>query len=78
MEYKLEISTETKHDVFFFTKTRYVRTFDEIVEYVNEMVKIYKKSAKVIVMVYDGSKLVAQYHYDYEWLMFWLSITNWG
>lgn len=71
MEYKLEISTETKHDVFFFTKTRYVRTFDEIVEYVNEMVKIYKKSAKVAVMVYDESKLIiAQYHYDYGWLMF--------
>ena len=53
MEYKLEISTETKHDVFFFTKTRCAKNFDEIVEYVNEMVKIYKKSAKVVVMVYD-------------------------
>ena len=70
MEYKLEISTETKHDVFFFTKTRCARNFDEIVEYVNEMVKIYKKSAKVVIMVYDGSKLIAQYHYDYGWLMY--------
>ena len=70
MEYKLEVSTETKHNVFFFEKTRYVRTFDEIVDYVNEMVKIYKKSAKVIIAVSDGSKLIAQYHYDYGWLMF--------
>lgn len=70
MEYKLEISTETKHNVFFFEKTRYVRTFDEIVDYVNEMANIYKKSAKVIIAVSDGSKLIAQYHYDYGWLMF--------
>ena len=70
MEYKLEISTEIKHNVFFFEKTRYARTFDEIVEYVNEMVKIYKKSAKVIIMVSEENKLIAQYHYDYGWLKF--------
>ena len=70
MEYKLGISTETEKNVFYFKKTRYARTFDEIVDYVNEMAKIYKKSAKVIIAVSDGSKLIAQYHYDYGWLMF--------
>ena len=71
MEYKLEISTETKKNVFFFEKKRYARTFDEIVEYVNEMVKIYKKSAKVIIMITDEcDKKIAQYHYDYGWLMY--------
>ena len=71
MEYKLEISTETKHNVFYFEKTRYVRTFDEIVDYVNEMAKIYKKSAKLIIVIFDeDKKSVAQFHYDYGWLMF--------
>ena len=70
MEYKLGITTVTEHYVFSFQKTRFAKTFDEIVDYVNEMVKIYKKSAKVIIAVSDGSKLIAQYHYDYGWLMF--------
>ena len=45
MEYKLGISTETKKNVFYFEKTRYARTFDEIIDYVNDMAKIFKKSA---------------------------------
>ena len=77
MEYKLEISTETKKNVFFFEKKRYKTNFDEIVEYVNEMVKIYKKSAKVIIMITDEcDKKIAQYHYDYGWLMYWQNITG--
>lgn len=71
MEYKLEISTETKKNVFFFEKKRYARTFDEIVEYVNEMVKIYKKSAKVIIVISDECDMkIAQYSYNYGWLMY--------
>ena len=70
MEYKLGISTETKKNVFYFEKTRYARTFDEIVDYVDELTKIFKKSAKVFIAVSDGSKLIAQYIYDYGWLVF--------
>ena len=71
MEYKLEIATETKHNVFWFEKTRYAKTFDEIVDYVNELVKIYKKSAKVIVVIYDENKKnIANFHYDYGWVVY--------
>ena len=71
MEYKLEISTETKKNVFFFEKKRYAKTFDEIIEYVNEMVKIYKKSAKVIIVISDECDMkIAQYSYNYGWLMY--------
>ena len=70
MEYKLGISTETKKNVFYFEKTRYARTFDEIIDYVNDMAKIFKKSAKVFIAISDGSKLIAQYNYDYGWLVF--------
>ena len=71
MEYKLEISTETGKNVFFFEKKRYARTFDEIVEYVNEIVKIYKKSAKVIIVISDECDMkIAQYSYNYGWLMY--------
>lgn len=71
MEYKLEISTETKTNVFFFEKKRYKTNFDELVTYVNEMVKIFKKSAKVIIVISDEcDKKIAQYHYDYGWLMY--------
>lgn len=70
-EYKLTISTETKMNVFFFEKKRLAKSYDEIVEYVNEMVKIYKKSAKVIIEISDGcDKKIAQYHYDYGWLKY--------
>ena len=71
MEYNLEITTVTKHNVFYFEKTRYVSSFDGIVDYVNEMAKIYKKSAKLIVVVFDeDKKKVAMYNYDSGWLMF--------
>ena len=80
MEYKLGISTETKKNVFYFEKTRYARTFDEIIDYVNEMATIYKKSAKLIVVVIDeNKKKIAMYSYDYGWHVFLLNITNlWG
>ena len=71
MKYKLTIATETKSDVFFFEKTRYARTFDEIVDYVNELVKIYKKSAKVVILVLDeNEKKIAQYSWDFGWCVF--------
>lgn len=71
MEYKLEIITETNKNVFLFEKKRIVYSFDELVEYVNEMAKIYKKSAKVIVIISDEcDKKIAQYHYDCGWLMY--------
>ena len=71
MEYKLTIATETNKDVFLFEKKRNVKSFDELVEYVNEMTKIYKKSAKVVINVYDESdKKVANFHYDYGWLIY--------
>ena len=57
--------------MFFFEKTRYARTFDEIVDYVNELVKIYKKSAKVVILVFDeNEKRIAQYNWDFGWCMF--------
>ena len=71
MEYKLKIYTETKSNVFSFEKTRYVKTFNEIIDYVNEMAKIYKKSAKLTVVMYDeDEKKIAMYNYDSGWLMF--------
>ena len=69
--YKLVISSETKKNVFFFEKKRLAKSYDEIVEYVNEMVKIYKKSAKVVIVISDEcDKKIAQYHYDYGWLKY--------
>ena len=69
--YKLIISSETKKNVFFFEKKRLAKSYDEIVEYVNEMVKIYKKSAKVFIVISDEcDKKIAQYHYDYGWLKY--------
>ena len=70
MVYELDIITATKNNLFMFKKTRYAITFDELVDYVNEMAKIFKKSAKVFIAVSDGSKLIAQYNYDYGWLVF--------
>ena len=71
MEYELEITTESKNNMFLFKKTRFAKTFDEIVDYVNEMATIYKKSAKLIVMVIDeNKKKIAMYNYDYGWLVF--------
>ena len=71
MKFKLEISTETKNYVFFFEKTLYAETFDEIVDCVNEMAKIYKKSAKLYVIIYDeDEKRTAKYHYELGWHVF--------
>lgn len=71
MEYNLEITTVTESYVFCFKKTRFAKTIDEIVDYVNEMTKIYKKSAKLIVVIYDeDKKKIAMYNYDSGWLMF--------
>ena len=71
MKYKLVIATETRKNVFFFEKNRYVNSYNELVEYVNEMAKIFKKSAKVIIVISDEcDKKIAQYHYDYGWLKY--------
>ena len=71
MEYKLEIATETKHNVFWFEKTRHAKTIDEIIDYVNEMEKIFKKSSKLIVVIYDeDKKKIAMYNYDYGWIVY--------
>lgn len=71
MEYKLRIATETNKDIFCFEKKRNVNSFNELVEYVNEMVKIFKKSAKVVVVVYDECDvIIAQYNYDYGWVKY--------
>ena len=71
MEYKLKILAETKKNVFFLEKKRYSTNFDELVKYVNEMVEIFKKSAKVIIVISDEcDKKIAQYHYDHGWLKY--------
>ncbi len=71
MEYKLIIATETDKNVFFFEKKRNAKSFDEIVEYVNEMAKIYKKSAKVVILVFDeNEKKIAKYNWDFGWDVF--------
>ena len=71
MIYKLSIATETSKNVFLFEKKRIVKSFDELIEYVNEMAKIYKKSAKVVIDVYNEcDKKVANFHYDYGWIVY--------
>ena len=71
MKFKLDISTESKNYVFFFEKTLYTETFDEIVDCVNEMAKTYKKSSKVVILVFDeNEKKIAQYNWDFGWRMF--------
>ena len=71
MEYKLRIATETNKNIFFFEKKRNVISFDELVEYVNEMVKIFKKSSKVIIVISDECDVkIAQYSYNYGWLKY--------
>ena len=77
MEYKLQILTETKKNIFVFEKKRYNTNFDELVEYVNEMVNIFKKSAKVVIVISDEcDKKIAQYIYNYGWVKYWPDITN--
>ena len=71
MKYELKIFTVTKRRAFIFEKTLYARIIDEIVDYVNEMAKIYKKSSKLIVVIYDeDKKKIAMYNYDSGWVMF--------
>ena len=71
MEFELNITTESKNNLFLFKKTRFAKTFDEIVDYVNEMATIYKKSAKLIVVVTDEEKRkIAMYSYDYGWYVY--------
>ena len=71
MEYELEIITESKNNLFLFKKTLIAETIDEIVGYVNEMATIYKKSAKLAVVVTDEEKRkIAMYNYDYGWLVY--------
>ena len=76
MEYELEIITESKNNLFLFKKTLSVETIDEIVNYVNEMATIYKKSAKLTVVIYDENKKKIAMYDDFNWLMYWLNITN--
>ena len=71
MEYKLTIVTETNRNAFLFAKKIDAKSFDELVEYVNEMAKIYKKSAKVIIVISDECNVkIAQYNYNYGWLKY--------
>ena len=71
MEYELEIIAESKNNLFLFKKPLSAETIDEIVDYVDEMSTIYKKSAKLTVVIYDGNKKkIAMYNYDYGWLMY--------
>ena len=70
MEYELEIITESKNNLFLFKKTLSAETIDEVVNYVNEMATIYKKSAKLIVVVIDENKKKIAMYDEYGWLMF--------
>ena len=70
MKYELQIIAESKNNLFLFKKTRYARTFDELVDYVNEMAKIFKESAKLTVIIYDeNEKKIAMYD-ELGWLMY--------
>ena len=70
MEYELEITTESKNNLFLFKKTLFVDTIDEIIDYVDEMATIYKKSAKLIVAVYDVNKKKIAMYDELGWLMY--------
>ena len=70
MEYELEIITESKNNLFLFKKTLSAKTIDEIVDYVNEMATIYKKSAKLTVVIYDENKKEIATYDDFDWLMY--------
>ena len=70
MEYELEIITESKNNLFLFKKTRFAKTFDEIVDYVNEMAKIFKKSAKLTVVIYDENRKKIAMYDELGWLMY--------
>ena len=70
MEYELEIITESKHNLFLFKKTLSVETIDEIIDYVNEMATIYKKSSKLTVVIYDENKKKIAMYDNFGWLMY--------
>ena len=70
MEYDLDIITATKNNLFMFKKTRYAITFDELVDYVNEMAKIFKKSSKLTVVIYDENKKKIAMYDELGWLMY--------
>ena len=70
MEYELEIITESKKNLFIFKKTRFDKTFDEIVNYVNDLATIYKISANLTVVIYDEDKKKIAMYDDIGWLMY--------
>ena len=70
MEYELEITTESKNNLFLFKKPLSAETIDEIVNYVNEMATIYKKSAKLTVVIYDENKKKIAMYDELSWLMY--------
>ena len=70
MEYELEIITESKNNLFLFKKPLSAETIDEIVNYVNEMATIYKKSAKLTVVIYDENKKKIAMYDEFGWFMF--------
>ena len=70
MEYELDIITASKNNLFLFKKTRFAKTFDEIVDYVNEIAKIFKKSAKLTVVIYDENRKKIAMYDELGWLMY--------
>ena len=76
MEYEIEIIAESKNNLFLFKKPLSAKTIDEIVNYVNELATIYKKSAKLSVVIYDQNKKKIAMYDELSWLMYWLIITN--
>ena len=71
MEYELETIAEFKNNLNLFKKVLSAETIDEIVDYVNEMATIYKKSPNSTVVIYDeNKKKIAMYNYDYGWLVY--------
>ena len=70
MEYELEIIAESKNNLFLFKKVLSAETIDEIVNYVNEMATIYKKSSKLTVVIYDGNKKKIAMYDELSWLMY--------
>ena len=70
MEYELEIIAESKNNLFLFKKPLSADTIDEIVDYVNEMATIYKKSSKLTVVIYDENKKKIAMYDELSWLMY--------
>ena len=70
MEYELEIIAESKNNLFLFKKSLSAKTMNEIVDYVNELATIYKKSSKLTVVIYDENKKKIAMYDELSWLMF--------